>query len=78
MKHLAEQLPEGKDTSVLLTTFNRNLAEDLRSRLKSLCEPDLARVEIINIDRLASRVVGEGLSGPRRRVIDDNAAVEAW
>jgi superfamily I DNA/RNA helicase len=79
VKHLAEQLSDGNDTPILLTTFNRNLAEDLRARLKALCEPELvARVEIINIDKLASRVVGEGASGPRRRVIDDNAAVEAW
>lgn len=43
------------DDRVLLTTFTVNLAYDLRAQLAKLLGPDdLARVEIVNIDRWAS------------------------
>ncbi|MFD0782693.1 UvrD-helicase domain-containing protein [Micromonospora azadirachtae] len=77
--HLARQLPPGTDKPILLTTFNRNLAADLRTRLLALGGQELvARVDIVNIDRLASRVVTEAKAGANRRVIDDNQVVELW
>ncbi|MFN7698895.1 MAG: UvrD-helicase domain-containing protein [Deltaproteobacteria bacterium] len=43
------------DDRVLFTTFNVNLANDLKSQLAKLLEPDeLARVEVVNIDAWAS------------------------
>ena len=64
---------------ILLTTFNRNLAADLRTRLLALGGPELAaRVDIVNIDRLASRVVAEAERGRKRRVIDDSQGAELW
>src|SRR6266545_1216267 len=78
-KYLAERLPPGKDRPILLTTFNRNLAADLRTRLLALAGPDLlARVDIINIDKLASRVVSEGGASAGRRIIDDTKALDQW
>ncbi|MET8318486.1 UvrD-helicase domain-containing protein [Micromonospora sp. NPDC005189] len=77
--HLARQLPPGADKPILLTTFNRNLAADLRTRLMALGGQELvARVDIVNIDRLASRVVAEAKSGGSRRVVDDNRVLELW
>ncbi|MEU7573376.1 UvrD-helicase domain-containing protein [Micromonospora sp. NPDC049240] len=77
--HLARQLPPGVDKPILLTTFNRNLAADLRTRLLALGGQDLvARVDIINIDRLASRVVTEAKAGGNRRIVDDNRVPELW
>ncbi|MEU5563629.1 UvrD-helicase domain-containing protein [Micromonospora musae] len=77
--HLARQLPPGTDKPILLTTFNRNLAADLRTRLLALGGQELvARVDIVNIDRLASRVVTEAKAGANRRVVDDNQVVELW
>ncbi|MEV4846679.1 UvrD-helicase domain-containing protein [Micromonospora matsumotoense] len=77
--HLARQLPPGMDKPILLTTFNRNLAADLRSRLMALGGQELvSRVDIINIDRLASRVVAEAKSGGGRRVVDDNRVPDLW
>jgi mRNA-degrading endonuclease RelE of RelBE toxin-antitoxin system len=71
VKHLVEALPSGNDTPVLLTTFTKNLTEDLRARLASLLEPEqLARVEIANIDQLAARVVAESGTSRRRRISD--------
>ncbi|MFE9959168.1 UvrD-helicase domain-containing protein [Micromonospora sp. NPDC005299] len=77
--HLARQLPPGTDKPILLTTFNRNLAADLRTRLLALGGQELvARVDIVNIDRLASRVVTEAKAGGSRRVVDDNRVSELW
>lgn len=79
VKHLAEQLPDGNDKPILLTTFNRNLAADLRTRLLALGGEQLARrVDIVNIDRLASRVVAENSDDTKHRVIGDERAVEEW
>ncbi|WFE92739.1 UvrD-helicase domain-containing protein [Micromonospora sp. WMMD987] len=77
--HLARQLPPGADKPILLTTFNRNLAADLRTRLMALGGQELvSRVDIINIDRLASRVVAEAKAGGGRRVVDDNQVPDLW
>ncbi|GIJ23604.1 UvrD-helicase domain-containing protein [Micromonospora lutea] len=77
--HLARQLPSGTDKPILLTTFNRNLAADLRTRLLALGGQELvARVDIVNIDRLASRVVTEAKAGGSRRVVDDNQVPDLW
>jgi superfamily I DNA/RNA helicase len=80
--HLADRLPAGDGVSskeILFTTFNKNLAADLRSRLLELAGRDiLDRVEIINIDALASKVVTEAEPGSRRHWMDDAKSIEAW
>ncbi|MFD5129866.1 UvrD-helicase domain-containing protein [Streptomyces olindensis] len=79
VKHLVGQLPPGANKPILLTTFNKNLAADLRSRLLELGgEPLLARVEISHVDQLALRVVREAEPGSRKQTIDDNQAVREW
>src|SRR5260370_25601196 len=44
---------------ILLTTFTRNLAESLAAQLSLLVEDDQARarIEVINVDRLAYRIL---------------------
>ncbi|WP_108987586.1 UvrD-helicase domain-containing protein [Streptomyces coelicoflavus] len=77
--HLVRQLPPGHTKPVLFTTFNRNLAADLRSRLLSLGGPDvLARVDIAHVDQLATRIVSEADPGNAKRRIDDTAALREW
>ncbi|WP_019063703.1 UvrD-helicase domain-containing protein [Streptomyces prunicolor] len=79
VKHLVDQLPQGVNKPVLLTTFNKNLAADLRSRLLELGgEQLLARVEISHVDQLALRVVREAEPGSSKQTIDDNQAVREW
>ncbi|RLL69318.1 UvrD-helicase domain-containing protein [Streptomyces sp. Z26] len=79
VKHLVDQLPAGHTKPVLLTTFNKNLAADLRSRLLSLGGPQtLARVDILHVDRLAQRVVSEADPGNPKRRIDDTQALREW
>lgn len=41
VQHLVDTLPPGHDKPVLLTTYNKNLAADLRSRLLELGGPEL-------------------------------------
>ncbi|RSM42410.1 DNA helicase [Actinoplanes sp. ATCC 53533] len=77
--HLVRALPPGDDQVVLLTTFNRNLAADLRTRLVALAgEEVLARVDVVNIDRVAARVVTEGDPAAPKRKVDDNQAPQLW
>ncbi|GAB3436819.1 UvrD-helicase domain-containing protein [Actinophytocola sediminis] len=76
VKHLIEALPPGTDKAILLTTFTRNLTEDLRARLDSLLEPEQQdRVDVLTIDQLAARVVTESATGRKRR-ISDVAAID--
>ncbi|WP_406467492.1 AAA family ATPase [Streptomyces hirsutus] len=79
VKHLVDRLPPGHTKPVLLTTFNRNLAADLRTRLMSLGGPEtLARVDITHVDQLATRVVSESAPGSGKRRIDDAQALLEW
>lgn len=79
VKHLVEQLPPGRNKPVLLTTYNKNLAVDLRARLVELGgERLLARVEISHVDQLALRVVREAEPGSNKQTIDDNQALREW
>jgi hypothetical protein len=76
---LAEQLgppdraaPEGG--RILFTTFTRNLTRAIESHLRLLGGPDLlARVEVINADRLALRLVRDEEGAPPRVLADESA-----
>ncbi|WP_412518569.1 AAA family ATPase [Actinomadura madurae] len=79
VKHLVDGLPPGGGKPVLLTTYNKNLAADLRKRLLELGGPEtVSRVEIVNIDKLAADVVARAEPGGKRRWIDDAKAVQEW
>ncbi|MFD7276002.1 UvrD-helicase domain-containing protein [Streptomyces sp. NPDC059862] len=79
VKHLVDRLPPGHTKPVLLTTFNKNLAADLRARLLSLGGPEtLARVDIVHVDQLATRVVRESDPGNTKRRIEDGQALREW
>jgi hypothetical protein len=78
VKHLVERLGPGHGKDVLFTTFNRNLAADLRKRLQQLGDKELTdRVEVINIDRLALKIATEG-RGDQRRFLKDDQAIKEW
>jgi superfamily I DNA/RNA helicase/mRNA-degrading endonuclease RelE of RelBE toxin-antitoxin system len=79
VKWLVKRLPEGDTEDVLLTTFNKNLAADLRHRLLQLAGPEvLDRVDVLNVDRLAAQVVNEAQAGIRLNWMDDAKAVDLW
>ncbi|MFE1169119.1 UvrD-helicase domain-containing protein [Nocardiopsis sp. NPDC058789] len=80
VKYLVDRLGPGYTKPVLLTTFNKNLAADLRRRLLDLGGQQLLdRVDVVNIDQLASRIVSESGQGrQRRRTINDQQAAREW
>lgn len=79
VKHLVDRLGPGNGKQILLTTFNKNLAADLRARLLALGGPEtLARVEIAHVDQLATRVVREAEPGSAKSRIDDTRALNEW
>ncbi|SFX94517.1 UvrD-helicase domain-containing protein [Streptomyces atratus] len=79
VKHLVDRLPPGRNKPVLLTTYNKNLAADLRSRLLQLGgEKLLARVEISHVDQLALRVVREAEPGSAKQTLDESQALREW
>jgi serine/threonine protein kinase/superfamily I DNA/RNA helicase len=77
--HLADRLEPGDDRPILLTTFNRNLANDLQQRLLTLGGEDLARrIDVIHIDRLAMRLVAGADPDSGRELISDARMVDYW
>ena len=80
VRYLVDRLGPGVTKPVLLTTFNKNLAADLRARLLDLGGQQLLdRVDVVNIDQLASRIVNESGQGrQRRRTMSDLAVVREW
>ncbi|MFE2127362.1 UvrD-helicase domain-containing protein [Streptomyces amritsarensis] len=79
VRHLVQQLPPGRDKPVLLTTYNKNLAADLRSRLLELGGEELvARVDVSHVDQLALRIVREAEPGSGKQAIDDSQAMREW
>ncbi|MBB5154191.1 UvrD-helicase domain-containing protein [Saccharopolyspora phatthalungensis] len=56
--HRAVFLARRSDVRVLVTTFTRNLAEELKRQLAQLAEPEvLARIDVRGVDQLASEVL---------------------
>jgi superfamily I DNA/RNA helicase/mRNA-degrading endonuclease RelE of RelBE toxin-antitoxin system len=80
VKWLVQRLPSGSSSKdVLFTTFNKNLAADLRQRLLLLGGPELLdRVDVVNIDRLATQVVNEAQPGARLHWMDDAKSIDLW
>lgn len=79
VKWLVRRLPAGSGKAILFTTFNKNLAADLEHRLVLLGGPELLeRVEVVNIDRLATQIVSEARHGTRPQWMDDDKAIDLW
>jgi hypothetical protein len=77
--HLAGRATTADDPPILLTTFNRNLAETLGRQLSLLSDdPRLRqRVEVLNVDRLANRVLTEAL-GRQVTIADPGWLQHLW
>ncbi|WP_143674163.1 UvrD-helicase domain-containing protein [Streptomyces caniscabiei] len=76
--HLVDRLPPGHTRPVLLTTYNTNLALELKERLRLLGgDATLSRVDVKSVDALAREIVQES----RREVgrpLGDEAAMGLW
>jgi superfamily I DNA/RNA helicase len=76
---LASRLPPAGERPVLLATFSKQLAADLRDRLLELAGPGVAgRVEVINIDALAWRVARAAEPGVTRNWLGEAQALDMW
>lgn len=73
---LARRAPESATPPILLTTFTRSLADALERQLGLLVdEPEVRqRIEVLNVDRLAYRVMSEALG--RQPDIADQALLD--
>ena len=79
VNHLVQQLPQGRDKRILLTTFNRNLAAELRKRLLELGGQEaVERVEISHVDQIANRIVTESSEGQSRGRLSDTQVKKEW
>lgn len=67
---LAEQLgDDAPDRSILFTTYTRNLAQVIEEDLRHLGGPELLeKVEVLNVDRLAHRVVSDAEGTPPQQI----------
>ena len=71
---LAQQLADGE--SILFTTFNRNLAADIRANLSAICTPEeLERIEVANLDSWVARFLRR--QGVRFRLLPSRDR-DAW
>jgi superfamily I DNA/RNA helicase len=80
--HLARQLPaDAPDAAILLTTFTRDLATDLRGSLELLI-PDArlrAKIRVTNVDALANQIVRENRGGtPLSIVTNQKELMARW
>ncbi len=78
-KALADQLSDAESgPQILFTTFTRNLSQVIERDLRLLGGGDLLEhVEVLNVDRLAYRIVQEA-EGAQPRVIDGSALNDYW
>ncbi|MDN3554685.1 UvrD-helicase domain-containing protein [Halomonas maura] len=77
-RRILEDLAGDSQQQVLVTTFTRNLAIDIEQHLRQLCRDDeLARIEVINIDRLVTRLVNRR-GAPRLVYPTDKGYRKAW
>ena len=78
VRHLVDRLLPGHTRPVLLTTYNTNLALDLKERLRQLGGDELLRrVDVKSIDALAREIVQESRT-ELGRPLDDEAAMNLW
>ncbi|GAA2802903.1 UvrD-helicase domain-containing protein [Crossiella cryophila] len=72
---LAKRNPAAR---VLLTTFTKNLAHQLKAGLRHLADPDTyARIEVCNIDQLVRDVVGRA-TGDRLAILREKDERRYW
>ena len=83
-KHLADEVFADKDDQILVTSYSRNLAADLRANLQHLCgRNSFARFEVANLHRWARQFMKKHghtfrpVSGVTRRSMLETATSQA-
>lgn len=66
-RYLAKKVFTKPEHRILITTFTKNLAADIRHNMDHLCGPERERIEVKHISKVASDILrGIGLKLPRR------------
>ncbi|WP_148252244.1 UvrD-helicase domain-containing protein [Aidingimonas lacisalsi] len=77
-RRLVDDMADDGQGRILVTTFTRNLATDIEHQLRELCRDDeMARLEVININRLVSRLIKRD-GAPRLVYPSDKGYQQAW
>lgn len=84
LTHRARELARdcAADEKILVTTFTRNLALAIQDNLKTICGDEIGRIDVVNVDALAARILkarGVDFSVASRDDLEDcwNSAVAA-
>ena len=76
-RHLAREVFTEPDDRILVTTYTRNLAGDLRQNLRTLCGDELGRIEVTNLHLWAVRFLrAQGL--PRPTIASPKKQSKLW
>jgi len=75
-RYLAREVFNAPDDRILVTTFTRNLANNIADNLANLCGPERARIEVTNLHRWAAQFLQS--HGFRLDVAEDQAINECW
>ncbi|MGW1693740.1 UvrD-helicase domain-containing protein [Streptomyces sp. NPDC002399] len=79
VRYLVDRLPPGRTRPVLLTTYNTNLAADLRERLHRLGGDALVRrVDVKSVDQVAREVVEQHPGSVLGTPMGDEEAMALW
>lgn len=75
-RHLAQNVFKQPQDRLLVTTFTKNLASDIRENLRTLCGPELERIEVVHLHGWASDFLrGQGL---RLKTVSDERRRQLW
>ena len=73
--HLVDETSGDPTARVLFTTYTTSLAEELLATMQSFCRPDaLRRIDVLNVDRLAFRIVSDA----RQEIPRSSATTRCW
>lgn len=76
--HLVDETSGDPTARVLFTTYTTSLAEELLATMQSFCRPEaLRRIDLLNVDKLAFRIVSDELARNPKMVGDDQV-LELW
>lgn len=77
--HLADQLPAGAGRDILITTYDRGLAEALQDQLVQLTDDQrlLSRIDVVNVSRFAYQVVAQA-RGVNPDIVQGYAESALW
>lgn len=76
-KWLAENVFTAENDQILVTTFTRNLATDIKANMQKLCSTDIMRrIEVINIDAWVARFLKQ--NGYDYQIVFEQQLLSLW